>query len=86
MTNDETIKAIRELPSDHLVRLMNDAGFYQATDITTDDLKALAERVREAENALRGWLGWFEGPYSEGVSYIEPPLKRTRKALEASND
>ena len=53
MTNNETIEAIRELPDDHQVKLMNDAGFYQATDITTDDLKALADSIERARVVVK---------------------------------
>lgn len=39
----------------------------------------------DAEAALRSvleaWLGWFEGPFADGVGYINPPLGATREAL-----
>lgn len=45
---------------------------------------AAAERdaeIVELKELLQAWQGWFNGPYTEGVSYIDPPLTKTREAL-----
>lgn len=55
MTNNETIKAIRELPDSHSMQYGgnggDDAGFL------TDDLKALVARLERAEAVIADAMG-----------------------------
>ena len=36
---------------------------------------------RAVVELLQAWMDWYDGPATQGISYITPPLTKTRDAL-----
>lgn len=78
---------------------VNETARLMVRDSTRGSRKQILEALYDAGAAsvdrraivdlLRGWLDWFNGPYTEGCDYINPPLTKTNAVLaemEANNE
>ena len=76
------IKTAREFYEQYFGEIGH-GGIYKAmTDYAAHVLAGAASVDRRAiVDLLRGWLDWFNGPYTEGCDYINPPLTKTNAVL-----
>ena len=54
--------------------------FNSAYELGVRDGAASVDR-RAVVELLQAWMDWYDGPATQGISYITPPLTKTRDAL-----
>lgn len=77
--SDELIKAAREF--NEKTRHKHTSLPAIMADFHLEQSKPLMDEIERLRSALEGWMGWWNGPAQEGVSYINPPIRRTCEAL-----